>query len=134
MPYLLKVKADFDAAHYLRDYDGDCANLHGHRWTVEASFEYAQLNELGFACDFKVLKDNLKSVLPDHRCINDIEPFDCRNPTAENIAQFLYMKVAGMSLPIRAITVWETPTACVTYIPSEQKPSVFYPQYIGFGT
>jgi 6-pyruvoyltetrahydropterin/6-carboxytetrahydropterin synthase len=31
----LIIKDKFDAAHYLKDYEGDCANLHGHTWRVE---------------------------------------------------------------------------------------------------
>ena len=33
--YKLKTKASFDSAHFLKDYDGKCSNIHGHRWTVE---------------------------------------------------------------------------------------------------
>ena len=28
------VQAHFDAAHFIRNYDGNCAKLHGHRWNV----------------------------------------------------------------------------------------------------
>ncbi|NLE89434.1 MAG: 6-carboxytetrahydropterin synthase QueD, partial [Dehalococcoidales bacterium] len=28
--YLVNVERDFDAAHYLRGYQGKCENLHGH--------------------------------------------------------------------------------------------------------
>ena len=32
--YYLKTEAAFDSAHFLKDYQGKCKNLHGHRWRV----------------------------------------------------------------------------------------------------
>ena len=33
--YKLKTTASFDSAHFLKDYNGKCRNIHGHRWTIE---------------------------------------------------------------------------------------------------
>ncbi len=33
--YILKTRHDFDSSHFLANYDGKCANIHGHRWEVE---------------------------------------------------------------------------------------------------
>ena len=34
--YYLKTEQSFDSAHFLKDYDGKCRNLHGHCWRVVA--------------------------------------------------------------------------------------------------
>jgi len=34
--YEVSVEQHFDAAHYLRDYQGKCESLHGHRYQVVA--------------------------------------------------------------------------------------------------
>ena len=43
--YQLKAKAAFDSAHFLSGYKGKCANLHGHRWTIEVIVEQGDLVE-----------------------------------------------------------------------------------------
>jgi 6-pyruvoyltetrahydropterin/6-carboxytetrahydropterin synthase len=35
--YSVKVKAHFDAAHFLAGYAGKCKNIHGHRWVIEVN-------------------------------------------------------------------------------------------------
>lgn len=32
--YMLQSEASFDAAHFLKGYDGKCKNIHGHRWRI----------------------------------------------------------------------------------------------------
>ena len=32
--YKITANESFDSAHFLKDYDGKCANIHGHRWKV----------------------------------------------------------------------------------------------------
>ena len=32
--YFLQSEASFDAAHFLKNYNGKCKNIHGHRWRV----------------------------------------------------------------------------------------------------
>ncbi len=119
--YTLKVLADFAAAHSLRDYPGDCRRLHGHNWKVEVEVESGQLNELGMVVDFKAIKQATRAVVDelDHRYLNEIPPFDAENPTAENIAAFIYrgvtQAIAGPTVRVSAVTLWETERACVRY-------------------
>ena len=114
----LRVKKHFDAAHKLRDYDGPCANLHGHRWDVEVELEVHELRSDGLAVDFKVIKGIMNSILPDHTYLNDWMP---ENPTAENVAQKLYHLLCkcrvdeAFDVKVRSITVWESPECSVTY-------------------
>ena len=71
--------------------------------------------------DFKVIKDATKSLIGrlDHYNLNDQPPFDTVNPTAENIAAYLYSELSqelnSEKVKVDAITLWETDRACVTY-------------------
>ena len=119
--YTLKILTDFAAAHTLRDYPGACACMHGHNWKVEADVEATALNEIGMAVDFKQIKKATNAICDrlDHTYLNDLEPFQSVNPTAENIAAYLYKELAnefnGPNLRVSAITLWETDRACVRY-------------------
>lgn len=113
--YLLSVSKDFDAAHFLRGYQGKCENLHGHRYRVIAHFRAERLDELGMAADFTLLKKAVADAIQDldHHCLNDIPPFDRINPSAENIAASIYTKLEESlvtpSLQVESVEVWESP-------------------------
>lgn len=121
--FLLKVKTDFSAAHSLRGYQGDCARIHGHNWNIEAEIFTAGLNEIGIGVDFKEIKAALKEILApyDHQYINEIEPFDKINPTAENLSQYIYKKLSEQvnsidgKIKLNSITIWETARSSVRY-------------------
>jgi len=119
--YTLKVVTDFAAAHALRDYAGECSQLHGHNWKVEVEVIATSLDDVGMGLDFKAIKVQAKEALSrlDHRHLNEIKPFDAINPTAENIAAYLYRQLSGsLNGPrtrVGAVTLWETERACVRY-------------------
>ena len=119
--YSLKVVSDFASAHTLRDYPGACSRMHGHNWKVEAEVEASQLDEVGMAVDFKVIRQAVKKLTDrlDHYYLNEIPPFDEINPTAENIAAYLYRGLSEAlndeHIRVQAITLWETERACVRY-------------------
>ncbi len=119
--YTLKVVADFAAAHTLKDYPGACSRMHGHNWKVEAEVVASQLNEIGMAIDFKDIKREVRAIAKqlDHYYLNDLEPFQEINPTAENIARYFYQELShrlnSATIKVSALTLWETERACVTY-------------------
>ena len=119
--YTLKIVLDFAAAHWLRNYEGVCARLHGHNWKVEVEVIATALNEAGMGVDFKDMKAATREVTDalDHRNLNELEPFTRINPTAENIAAYLYQEISrrlnGEHVRVSAITIWETDRACVKY-------------------
>ncbi len=118
--YELTIKGHFDAAHAIRDYPGECRNLHGHTWDVEVSVEGLELDEIGIVYDFKQLKADLTEVLEpyDHAYLNDVPPFDVLNTTAENLAKVLFEELAervGDRVKVVAVSVWESPIAKITY-------------------
>jgi len=124
--YKLKIVTDFAAAHTLRDYPGNCSRMHGHNWKVEVEVVASSLNDVGMAIDFKYIKRATRSITDqlDHRYLNEIKPFDVENPTAENLAAFIYRGVSEIinnnlvnqgRVTVAAVTLWETERACVTY-------------------
>ena len=118
--YNLTIKEHFSSAHFLRDYEGKCKNLHGHNWKVEAVVSGKELDKVGMIADFGVLKVGLKKVLEglDHACLNEIEYFKEVNPTSENIAKFLYQEYQKEIEPLtlESISIWESDNSCVRYV------------------
>ncbi|MBA3582575.1 MAG: 6-carboxytetrahydropterin synthase QueD [Gammaproteobacteria bacterium] len=119
--YTLKILTDFASAHTLRGYPGACARMHGHNWKVEVEVQAQQLDELGIAIDFKTIRRETNAICDrlDHHYLNDIEPFTEINPTAENIAAYLFNAIATVinneRVRVSAVTLWETDRACVRY-------------------
>ncbi len=121
--YEISVEMDFDAAHYLRGYQGKCEALHGHRFKVVATLKGNKLDSIGLAYDFTLLKQHLGEILSkyDHTCLNEVSPFNQLNPSSENIAAAIYKKLkgklAGAPVLLDSIEVWESPQSRVTYRP-----------------
>ena len=120
--YQVSVEQHFDAAHYLRDYQGKCENLHGHRFKVVVTLKAEKLNEIGLAYDFAELKCHMGEILAqfDHTCLNDVSPFDKLNPSSENIAATIYDQLKPCfsgEVTLSSVEVWESPQSCVTYSP-----------------
>lgn len=136
--YRLKVKAAFDSAHFLSGYNGKCANIHGHRWTVEVEIKGEELQQtgekIGMLIDFGDLKKAVKELADsfDHALIyesgslreNTLAALIDENfrlievsfrPTAENFAKHFYDILSGQELEISSVTVYETPDNCAVY-------------------
>ena len=121
--YEIAVEQDFDAAHFLRGYQGKCEAVHGHRFLVVVKVKASEVNDIGIAYDFTDLKRHLGDILSrfDHTCLNDMPPFDRINPSSENIASTIYdelkLKLSGASVSISCVEVWESPQSGVAYSP-----------------
>ncbi len=95
--------------------------MHGHNWKVEVEVDVAQLDEIGMGVDFKVIRESAQTLVDglDHRYLNEVPPFDALAPTSENIAAYLYRRLAEQlndeRARISAVTLWETERACVRY-------------------
>ena len=119
--YDISVTDHFSAAHALKGYDGSCSQLHGHNWEVTAHIRCTRLNQLGFGVDFLDVKQVITDILSrlDHTNLNDVAEFGSINPTAENIAKFLYTEMARRlntdQVKIRKISVLESPGCGCTY-------------------
>jgi len=116
------IEETFAAGHALRNYKGKCENVHGHNYRCQVSLEGAELDGIGLLVDFVELKRVVHTVLDrmDHQWLNDFPPFDVLNPSAENMARYIYDEVCqGLKtregVRIGLVRLWETDTAYATY-------------------
>jgi len=104
----LKIEHHFDAAHKLNDYEGKCAQLHGHRWNVTV-YVKGKIERNGMLIDFTKIKGEIDKL--DHKYLNDILPF---NPTAENLALYLLEQFENIYKFINfKVILWESPSCSV---------------------
>lgn len=136
--YFLTAKADFDSAHFLLGHKGKCSNIHGHRWTIVAKINKADLISGGEAdgmiLDFSDFKKSLRKLADDfdHKLIieknslkqSTIDALFSENfsiitldfrPTAENLAKFFFDMLKNDGLPMYELTIFETPDNCAIY-------------------
>lgn len=98
---IIYQRTKFSAAHRLLNYNGSCANLHGHTWEVEIWIEGDSLDKCGMLRDYRDVKGYIKERF-DHRTIlNKDDPLMAMtsalgevtsmedNPTAENLAALI---------------------------------------------
>lgn len=124
--FTVSAQAHYDAAHFLRHYQGKCAKLHGHRYVVEAAVQLTELDESGIAFDFADLKGALKSLADglDHENLNELPQFQDVETSAENQARYFFEQLKER-LPEPAASglvyarVWESPTQWAQYGPVE---------------
>jgi len=117
----LDIHREFSAAHSLRGYQGDCANLHGHNWSVQVFIQSEKLDEVGIALDFKILKKDLDAVLAelDHKNLNEHPHFREINATSENLAMYIYRRLAPAvnraGVKLSRVRVCESATSGAAY-------------------
>ena len=120
----ITIEESFAAGHALRNYRGKCENVHGHNYRCQVTVEGAELDHIGLLVDFVELKKVVHGVLDrlDHQWLNEFPPFDVLNPSAENMAKYIYDEVCEglktrQGVKVGAIRLWETDTASATYRP-----------------
>lgn len=103
----------FDSAHRLPWHEGKCKNIHGHTYTLHITVK-GELDKNGIVIDFGDLKDIVKkNVIEklDHNDLNNV----IDNPTAENLACWIWDQLINELSGLSKVTLWETPTSYVTY-------------------
>ena len=119
--YEVTIIKSFSAAHLLAQIGGKCEELHGHNFRVEVTVTAPDLNESGLLIDFRAVKKWLNVILEqmDHKHLNELPYFAGINPSAENIAKFIYaqmeLQAKEAQVRIARIKVWESENAAVTY-------------------
>ncbi len=132
-------KLHFDAAHRVLEHESKCKYLHGHRYVVEVTVTANKLDKLGRVVDFGVIKEKLGSWIDnnwDHNVILNIADKELglyiekvtkqkvfyleANPTAENIASFLFNKIipdlfSDYNIKCTQVRVHETPNCFTDY-------------------
>jgi 6-pyruvoyltetrahydropterin/6-carboxytetrahydropterin synthase len=109
----------FDAAHFLPNHKGKCANMHGHTYRMEVTVvrDNGKLSnegsDEGMVIDFADLKTLVKAEVidrMDHKVLNDVLPF---RTTAENIVAHIFQvltdKLQSRGVIVDRIKLWETP-------------------------
>lgn len=126
-------KAHFNAAHRLHRPDWNDAknaevfglcnnpNYHGHNYELIVSVTGEIDRETGFVMDMKLLKGLIKEKIEDqldHKNLNvEIEWFKKVNPTAENIAVYIWDRLRPFinSSHDLEVVLYETPRNFVAY-------------------
>ena len=118
------VEQDFASAHALRNYKGACENVHGHNWKAQVVIEGEALDETGMLIDFLDVKRMMDAIVGrlDHQFLNEVPPFDVKNPSAENLAEHFYEKLSqdlkGLAtVRVKEVKIWETAVQSATYRP-----------------
>jgi 6-pyruvoyltetrahydropterin/6-carboxytetrahydropterin synthase len=118
--YGIIIRDTFSAAHYLRGYKGKCERIHGHNYLVEVQIEGENLDNIGILWDFNEGKELLRGILEelDHSLLNKDSPLGSLNPTAENIARFIFQKIREnlpSHLRLKRVIVWENQNSAAYY-------------------
>ena len=121
--YELKIVNHFAAAHQLAMVAKKCENLHGHNWKVEVFIAGEKLNDAGVVIDFGEIKKYLADIVKilDHTFLNDLECFQNKNSSSENIAKYIaesmQERISDPEIRVSRVRTWESEDACATYIP-----------------
>lgn len=140
--FVITRKIEIDAAHRVPSHESKCRNIHGHRYTVEATVEgtlYESGPQEGMVLDFGFLKELMVELIDgpaDHAMIAWAQdPLLCEFkgccgkllvvpyvPTAENLARYWFEQLVA---PIQTMTnsngflshvrVYETPNCWSDY-------------------
>lgn len=115
----------FEASHQLPDHDGKCRRLHGHSWRGRLILEGTTLQPIGpkkgMLIDYADVKAALEPLVNDyldHYHLNDSTGLD--NPTSENLAKWIYYRLAAKLPLLKAVEILETCTCSCTYTPEEK--------------
>lgn len=135
-------KGSFDSAHRVMNEKMKCYNLHGHTYLYDLTFKFDQIEDIGYAIDFKEIKrvgcqwiddkmDHGTIVNPKDYCVieackalnskiwymslNGVNEY-C-NPSVENIAKEIFLAITFLlnddHLKLQEIKLYETPN-CFT--------------------
>ena len=123
--YTISKEFHFSASHVLKGLPvlHPCGRLHGHNYIVIVELQSNKIDEVGFVKDYREL-DTIKKFIDeqlDHKHLNDVK-IDGKflfvpNPSAEIMAEQLYLIFHDMVPEVTAVTVKETPKTAATYRP-----------------
>ncbi|MCS7249813.1 MAG: 6-carboxytetrahydropterin synthase [candidate division WOR-3 bacterium] len=102
MSFYIIIRSNFSAAHRLKELMND-EEIHGHNYLVEVFIKEEKVDKKGYQFDFREVEKFLKSILPEHKFLNEFFDFA---PTCENIAKYLFYKIKE-KYPIVKIRLWE---------------------------
>jgi len=110
----IEAEFTFAAAHRLPRYQGKCFNLHGHNYRFQVVLRGEPNPYSGILVDFGDVDKAVKELVldkVDHTNLNDF----IENPTAENIAAWMWHRLEGKLPGLFEVRLWEVPPSCVVY-------------------
>jgi 6-pyruvoyltetrahydropterin/6-carboxytetrahydropterin synthase len=114
----------FEAAHSLPNVPEShrCRRVHGHSYRVELALAGPVDPQTGFVVDFFDVERAFEGVLEflDHQYLNEIDGL--ANPTAENIALWIWSQVRPKLAQLSLVRVFETPQCWAEYAGEEGAP------------
>ena len=127
MTFQISKTFEFSAHHRLESLPSDhpCRRDHGHNYKVTVTLAAEELDEHGMVTDYANLEPvgrHIRKAL-DHRSLNDV----LADPTAERVAQFLYvfaehnlLPLLGLNVGLVSVTVKETDQTSASYYELER--------------
>ena len=138
--FTLKSEIGMDIAHYLVGYDGECKNIHGHRYRLIVKVSAHELQSTGqlrgMVDDFGNIKAALKKIkdqfdhkllLEDNEEARKISEFFRKNEfgfkillvpyrtTVEEISRDIYRRIKSDGVNVTEVEMYETPTNSCIY-------------------
>jgi len=106
-----------EAAHSLPNVPQDhkCARLHGHSFRVDVHVNGSMQEHAGWVIDFADIKQAFQPLYEqlDHHHLNEVDGL--KNPTSENLARWIWARLAPMLPGLRKLVVHETCTSGCIY-------------------
>ena len=139
---------DFEMAHALWNYDGDCRNIHGHSYKLFVTILGEPVSDqnspkLGMVLDFKDLKKIVKQPLvdfldhslvvyreSDDEALSGLKGFYKKvhvvdfQPTCENLVVFMVDKIKSLLAPgleLQSVKLFETATSYAEWYAEDNK-------------
>ena len=104
----------FEAAHFLPNVPPEhrCRRVHGHSYRVDVHISGDVAPASGWVVDFYEVESAFAPCLEtlDHHLLNDVPGLE--NPTAENIAAWIWERLSPLFSGLSQVTVHETELSC----------------------
>jgi 6-pyruvoyltetrahydropterin/6-carboxytetrahydropterin synthase len=112
--WTVSVETHFWASHRLTLPDGSKEHAHSHNFSVTAYVGTEKMTDMGLVMDFRCLKAMLDNIVAefDNVALDRIGYFKKNNPTAENVAKYVYEQLRPKltkDVILEAIEVIEEP-------------------------
>ena len=112
--FTIRVETHFQASHRLTLPDGSKEPAHDHDWVVTADVSSGKLDNMGVVMSFQKLRAMLDETVGDfhNAALDVISYFRQNNPSAENVARYIYEKLRVMlpeGVKLRNVRVMEEP-------------------------
>jgi 6-pyruvoyltetrahydropterin/6-carboxytetrahydropterin synthase len=116
----VSIQSGFSAVHRVRLADGSLEPLNGHDWRVRVRYESTELDPQGMVVDFTEARGALDALLQKlHQSnLNDNPVLQGRNPTAEVIAEWVFVQLSrNRPAGLARVEVTEAPGCTAAFTP-----------------